>query len=64
MRFGNYKQYYSVLTNGETTLEIHGSRHGCGVDPGCHVFGQDGFGNLFIDGKPAHIEIRIKEWED
>lgn len=58
--FENAKQFYSVLTNGITEFEIHGSRHECSIDPASHVFGQDGFGNLYIDGLPAHIEVRCK----
>lgn len=58
MKFRDYRYYYSVLTNGETTLEIYPSRYFATVDPGAHIFGQDGFGNLYIDGKLAHVEIR------
>ena len=56
----NYVRLYSVLTNGETELEIQYSRFDCGVDPGTHIFGQDGYGNLYIDGKPARVDIRIE----
>lgn len=57
------KQLYSVLTNGETEFEIHGSCHSCGIDPGNHIFGQDGAGNMYIDGILAHVEIRERrDW--
>ena len=60
MVFKEMKQYYSVLTNGETELEIYCGRFGGYIDPGEHVFGQDGFGNSYIDGKPAQIEVRVR----
>ena len=56
--FLHLKQYHSVLTNGDIELEIYGSRYGCGVNPKEHIFGQDGYVNIYIDGKPANIEIR------
>ena len=56
--FENMKRYYSVLTNGVTELEIICSRYNCGINPGSHIFAQDGFGNMYIDGLLAHIEIR------
>lgn len=55
---------YSVLTNGETDLPLTPIRYGSGVNPGNHVYGQDGYGNHYIDGKPAHIEVRIIESKD
>ena len=57
----NFKSCYSVLTNGITELEIYGSRHDCSIDPGNHIFAQDGYGNMYIDGIKAHIEIRERK---
>lgn len=62
--YKDWKQYISVLTNGETELEITCSRYYCHVDPGRHIYGQDGLGNMYIDGKPAHVEIRERECYD
>ena len=56
--FRNTKRYYSVLTNGVTELEIICSRYNCGINPGSHIIAQDGLGHIYIDGLPAHIEIR------
>ena len=61
MQFVNFKEFYSVLTNGEVEFEIKCSKYSCGIDPGKHVFGQDGYGNYFIDGKPAHVEMRERK---
>ena len=60
MNFREWKQYVTVLTNGETSFEVQGSKYSCGVDPKEHVFGQDGF----IDNKPAWLEIREITKED
>ncbi len=64
MNFREWKQYATFLTNGETSFEVQGSRYSCGIDPKGHVFGQDGFGNMFIDNKPAWLEIRETSKED
>jgi len=63
MHFITFQQFYSVFTNGEVELEIKCSKNSCGVDPGRHVFGQDGYGNMFIDGKPARVEMRERTYE-
>lgn len=62
--FEKFVRFHSVLTNGETELEIIASKNDCGVNPGSHIFGQDGLGNMYIDGKPAHVEIRERKDND
>lgn len=58
----SYHEYYTVITNGEVEFEIKCSKYSCGIDPGDHIFGQDGNGHYFIDGKPAHIEMRERKY--
>ena len=53
--------YKSVLTNGIVDLDIMCSRFDCGVNPGTHIVSQDGFGNYYIDGILARIEIRAEK---
>ena len=64
MQLVKYKEYYSVLTNGVTEFEFFANRYGCGVDPGTHIVGQDGFGNTYIDGVKAHVEVRERKYCD
>lgn len=59
MNFKKFKIFKSYLTNGEIDLEIVGNRNGCGVDlPDGVIFSQDNCGNMWLNNKPAHIEIR------
>lgn len=57
-KYCKMKQFYSVLTNGETGIKIRCGRYDCMVNPDNHIFGQDGNGNMYIDGKLAHVGIR------
>ena len=56
-----YRKYYpkiiAILTNGVTEIKIRGFRYSCGIDPEDHTFIQDGYGNMFLDGLPAHVEL-------
>ena len=58
---------YSVLTNGEIEVKLAFSKYSVGIDvndlPDGVVFGQDNRGKYYLNGKPAHIEMRIAKEE-
>ena len=51
----------SVLTNGETVIELKFSKYGAGFDiPEGHILSQDSNGNMWLDGKPLkHQFVRV-----
>lgn len=61
--FGDHKRLYSVLTSGYVSIEIECGRYGCYVTPSSgHTVAYDAFGNVYVNGLPAHIEVRAEEW--
>lgn len=54
-----FRKFKSYLTNGEIDIEIVGDRYNCGIYlPDGIIFSQDNCGNMWLNNKPAHIEMR------
>lgn len=54
----------TVLTNGVVALKMHANKYDFSVELGDHILAQDKYGNYYIDGILANIEVRVVSKKD